>query len=130
MKIEYPKFLYASGGRAKVVKTPEEHFACGEEWYESPAFIPTAESAAPPASEYRVPEQVTVIAESADAKLKKFYAAPAKVVIDNVVSLDDEDDLRELRDIEENRPGGARRTVLRAVADRLAMLTAAPTQTM
>ena len=74
---------------------------------------------------------MATIADNADDKLKKFYQAPAKVVVDNVIVMDTEDDLRELREIEENRPGGARRTVLRAVADRLAMLVAAtPAQPM
>ena len=132
IKQEFPKWIYASGGRAKVVHSPEEHHAHGDGWYESPAFIPAEAVASAQQADIqrRFSEPVAAIAEDSAEKLKKFYAAPAKVVVDNVVGLDSEDDLRELRDIEENRPGGPRRTVLKAVADRLSMMAASPAQKM
>lgn len=35
-KIEYPKWLYGPDGKAELVKSPEQHYALGADWYEEP----------------------------------------------------------------------------------------------
>lgn len=111
----YPKWIYHPDGMSKMVQSAEEH-AQHEGWWESPAgpeahlagLAPVvAEASAPPASEE-------------DAALRQWYKAPMKQVIAHVDRVP-EDGLLELRAVEANRPGGARRAVLAAIDARMAM---------
>lgn len=134
MKNEYPKWLYASGGRSCIVNSFEEHLKknIGKEWHESPSAVPASSEApaAPAAAADAAPASVPVVAPAvppalaaavseAEAKLTKFYTMPAKLVVDQIYKMESLADLMDVRKTEENRPGGARVTVLRAVLARM-----------
>lgn len=137
MKHQYPKYLFSVGGK-KLVQNYEEEQALGgpaRGWYESRRDLPAstgeagsapAAAAAPGAVAVRLPEAVEAAAKQAEATLKKFYAAPVKIVIEQVEKMDNVDDLTEVQQIEENRPGGGRKPVLTAIATRLAAMQAPP----
>lgn len=120
----YPRWRYASGKRSRIVNTPEEmaKYSPSPEWGDSPNLMdaPT-----------EVPQQVAspVIAglvSGADTLLKRFYTVPAKTIADQVLALADLDDVREVRDMEEMRPGGPRKGVMQAVLARMEQLSPVP----
>lgn len=131
-KVEYPKWVYSPTKGASLCKTVEDNKSLGAGWYESPADfpknsgeanVPVAAAPAPaPVVVPKVPETVLAAVAAAEDAMKKFFAAPAKIISDRVTKIDSFDELVETRDIEEQRPGGPRKTVLKAIADRLAEL--------
>lgn len=127
MKIEYPKWIYSAAG-ARLVKSPKEH-AAYPGWSETPVVAAaeptpeqaTADMAVPVAKE----EPAQPVPDDSSSPLDAFYAARAADVVERVLQQEDPEQLRALRSLEENRPGGSRRRVLRAVADRLSQLVSA-----
>lgn len=122
MENSYPKWIYSPTGEAKIVQTPGQH-SKHDGWYESPGeaadakwavAVPTAAPAMPPP--VSVPE-----APALSPALQRYYDAPVKDIGVKVRTLD-ADGLEELRLIEEQRPGGGRKTVLRWIAERMARL--------
>lgn len=128
----YPKWLYFEGGRKAIVKDAAAHkleaAKAGGRCWESPADVPqdapAAAPVAPPPAAAPVPvkvnEVVAGIAHEASIAIGKFYSAPAKLVIERISMTDSVDDLREIASIEGNRPQGARKTVMEAVAKQIA----------
>lgn len=117
----YPKWIYASGGRSKIVRSVEEH-AEHEGWVESPAAV--IEDGLTPTVTGVAPAAVTGMVMNADATVKRFYTVPVKVIADQVMGLSTLEEVREVRDIEDARPGGPRKGVLQAVLARMEQLAA------
>lgn len=119
MDRHYPKWIYASGGRTKLVRSVEEHRGYPE-WVESSADV-VEEPIAPVSN---APPAVAGMVANADATVKRFYTVPVKVIADQVMGLNTLDEVREVRDIEDARPGGPRKGVLAAVLARMEQLAA------
>ncbi len=129
-KQEFPKWVYfldaAGKPTSKLINGPSD---MKKEYVESPADLPTAEQAdavdeAPvdvPVVPV-VPDAVKKLAADAQAELDAFYKAPATIIAGKVKKMDSLTDLTELRELEDNRPGGARPTVQRAIIDRMQAL--------
>lgn len=123
-KVEYPKFLFKPGAPDVVAQTVENH-----QLYAADGYLTAAEYDAlpPPSAE---PEMAAVVptqgnemasqpvATSDDASTP-FEALSAKAAIARAAACADVDALTAWRAAEENRAGGPRATVLRALADRL-----------
>lgn len=121
MHHEYPKWIFHESGASKIVGTIDAHRTAGPGWHESPADIKPHVVITPPAEPTpALSESMVGIADEAAETMRQFYAAPAKLVVDQVMKMDNKDDLDEVRVLEENRPGGPRKTVLTAVATQLA----------
>jgi DMSO/TMAO reductase YedYZ molybdopterin-dependent catalytic subunit len=129
----YPKWVYTRTGKV-LVANAAGHKLAGECW-ESPADVPVEAPVETPAPSQPTPppapvlhgEMVAAIATESDRVIGRFHAAPARLVIERVSGVDSIDELREISAIEGNRPQGARKTVMAAVSERIAALSAAAT---
>lgn len=125
MKQEFPKWIYGAGGVSRLVASPKEMNLFGEGWYETPADCAEA-VLAPVAPEAPVAPPTTqppeVPADVPPDPISAYYQANASDICGRVGEEAAPGELVALRSLEENRPGGARRKVLRAIADRLASL--------
>lgn len=129
VKQEYPKWIYRPGGDCKVVGDAAAHAAAGRWWHEGPLEAETALAIAmaeatgidQPVAHMTTPEPEP---EPTIAAVTAYYAAPTKVAVAKVASLDGPEALEELRVIEDQRPGGARKAIARALAERLGKLRA------
>lgn len=121
----YPKWLYHKTAEATLVHTAERHAQLGAGWYESPREA-AAEIVAPVIVAPPAPAPVAEAPpDPAAAALQKYYAAPGQVIYAKVQTLSVASELEDLRAIEEQRPGGARKTVLRRINERLGRLRGA-----
>lgn len=119
---QYPKWLYGRDGSPRIVKNHDEHLLYPD-MKESPADF----TAAPVLAELAtLPAGLRVAADivaAADVMMKRFYTVPVKVIAEQVMRLSSLDEVREVRDMEEQRPGGPRKGVLQAVLARMEQLT-------
>lgn len=119
-KTEYPKWLYRAGGDSKLVTTAEAHDRLGAWWFESPGEASDAVAIAVAEARGELPVKERHPLESpTDGVLNAYYAAPVKIAAARAQALATIEDLDELRDVEEQRPGGARKGVLKAIGDRM-----------
>lgn len=123
-KEEYPKWIYSPRGESKIVRSYEEHREYPE-WRESPADFPATQDAQAPIQPAASPVAAGMV-QSADATMRRFYTVPAKTIADQVMALESLDEVREVRDMEELRPGGARKSVMAAVVARMEQLSTPP----
>ena len=123
MKVEYPKWVFRAGGDTKLVQDEAAHDKLGAWWFESPgeASDAVAIAAAEALGEIPVKEKSPVESPH-DGVLKAYYDAPVKMASARAASLETIEDLEELRDVEDMRPGGARKGVLKAIGDRIQTL--------
>jgi hypothetical protein len=130
MKNEYPKYIYGAKGSdgkhaVRLVHEIDEHRALGGGWYESPADVPDVpEAPGAPVVTGGVVGSVAEIANEAARAVEGFYAAPAKIVTSRIAAFETVEEVDEIAGIEANRPGGARKAVLNAIAVRRAELSA------
>ena len=111
-KKAYPAWRYHRTLKPCIVKTPAEDAALGQEWKHSPA-----EFAAPPAPP--APSPPTTLAE-------QFYDQRVDDLLPIIAEIDNIETLYELKAIEvehKQYPGGRRR-VVRALDERIVVLTA------
>lgn len=125
-KQEYPKWLYHASGDAKIVRDAAAHEQAGAWWFEHPL---TAAAAAARAAAAVTGDVVPMtVPEPPPDAIATWYAAKVKAAVGKVLSMDSIDELRELREIEAQRPGGARPVVARAIVDRIGALQPAPVE--
>jgi hypothetical protein len=119
--VPFPKWIYGPNGESKVVHSFEE-MQSYPDWAETPAAFYKTSAPAGPAT----PVVVGGLVSGADTLLKRFYTVPVKVIADQVMGLPTLDEVLEVRDMEAQRPGGARKGVMQAVVARMEQLAPVP----
>lgn len=111
-KVEYPKFLFKPGAPDVIAPTFESH-----QTYAADGYLTAAEfDALPAVATPDVTGEERPVVETTDVVFKAQSAATACDLVDGE---SDVDVLREWRAAEESRTGGPRKTVLRALEDKL-----------
>lgn len=128
MKVQYPKYLYLPTGESTTVGTIEAHeshsahgWMTADEYDALASAMPTAPQEPPSAA----PVDDDAPTEAVETPFGSYSAADAVAA---VKALDDVEMLRAMRTAEENRAGGGRKTVLRALADKLGAEAAPATE--
>lgn len=133
MKAEYPKWVYHQTAGARLLAGVEQHRTLPPGWHESPYDVhhveaPQDSEEAPVASaefEARFAAETAPIVAPVppvpDAERKQYWALSARSAIEEItkVAAFGATALTRAREVEEHRPGGARKTVLKAIADAL-----------
>lgn len=132
-KVEYPKYLFKRGAPDVVAQTVESHQLYAAEGYltaaeydalpplsaepEMAAVVPTPGDEVVPVTGNEVSSDVPQ--DTPENAAQAFETLSAADAITRARACSDVDALRAWRAAEENRKGGGRATVLRALADRL-----------
>ena len=127
MKQQYPKFLQRPDGTAVVAKDIDAHARLTEKGFLTADEFDALKASTPldpvPPLEPAPPSAPPVAGEETGPVEQRFEALSAVDAVARITETSDAAVLAEWRDEEENRPA-PRKTVLRALADRRAALTA------
>lgn len=110
------KWLYASGGRTRLVNSLEEQMKLGDGWYESPADVP--EEPAPQAHSTGYAKGAIAMMEQVAELVRKYYVAPVGLIAQQVRAMTSLEDVTDMIATEHRRPNGPRPGVIKALTER------------
>lgn len=126
---QYPKWLTHPNGHSLVVQSFDDHQTRAAEGYltadEYDALVASATPTALPEVDGPSGDITTTVADAPLAGPEAFETLSAVDAIGRIADTSDPDALRGYRALEENRANGGRKTVLRALADKLGDTVAA-----